>query len=327
MTQTYRAVVCNELGPPGALRIAHLSREPLPPGSVRVSIAAAGINFPDYLTIQGLYQHRPQLPFVPGVEACGTIAEVAPDVPADAVGRKVIARMRTGGYAEEDVVPLGSTTPLPDGLSFAEGATFLVAHTTAYHALHTRAALAPGQTLLMLGAAGGVGLAAVEIGKVLGARVLAAASTPAKLDAAGRKGADALVNYTDQRIDEAVKALTQGRGVDIVLDPVGVAQEMTLRCLAHHGKLLIAGFAGGTIPAYAANRILLKGASVIGIRAGEAGRHDPEMRRRETRALLDLAQRGLVRPLVSAQFPLDRFAEAMQTLATRQAIGRIALTT
>jgi NADPH2:quinone reductase len=216
---------------------------------------------------------------------------------------------------------------LPDGLSFAEGATFLVAHTTAYHALHTRAALAPGQTLLMLGAAGGVGLAAVEIGKVLGARVLAAASTPAKLDAAGRKGADALVNYTDQRIDEAVKALTQGRGVDIVLDPVGVAQEMTLRCLAHHGKLLIAGFAGGTIPAYAANRILLKGASVIGIRAGEAGRHDPEMRRRETRALLDLAQRGLVRPLVSAQFPLDRFAEAMQTLATRQAIGRIALTT
>lgn len=327
MMQTYRAVVCGELGPPSALRIEHLPRPPLAAGSVRVAVTAAGINFPDYLTIQGLYQHRPPLPFVPGVEACGTITEVGPGVADEMLGRKVIARMRTGGYAEEVVVPLDATIALPDGFSPAEGATFLVAHTTAYHALYTRAGLAPGQTLLVLGAAGGVGLAAVEIGKVLGAHVLAAASTPAKLEAAGEKGADILINYAEERVDEAVKKFTRGGGADVVFDPVGIAQEMALRCLTSQGKLLIAGFAGGAIPAYAANRILLKGCSVIGIRAGEAGRNDPDMRRREIAALLDLARRGLVRPLVSTQFPLDEFAAAMQILASRQSIGRVALTT
>jgi NADPH2:quinone reductase len=209
--------------------------------------------------------------------------------------------------------------------SFAEGATFLVAHGTAYHALRTRAAIEPGQTLLVLGAAGGVGLAAVQMGKVLGARVLAAASTEEKLQVAARHGADALIDYSRERVEEGVKRVTAGRGADVVLDPVGIAQEAALRCVAPGGKLLIAGFAGGAIPAYAANRILLKGCSVIGVRAGEAGRQDPAMRAGEREGLLSLAAQGLVRPFVSARFPLQGWAEAMRMLEGRQATGRIAL--
>ncbi|HJU31301.1 MAG TPA: NADPH:quinone oxidoreductase family protein [Hyphomicrobiaceae bacterium] len=326
MAGTYRAVVCSRLGPPHTLSVENLPRPDLRAGCVRVAIVAAGINFPDYLTVQGLYQHRPTLPFVPGVEAAGRIIEAAPDVGREELGRSVIVRMRTGGYAEEAVVPLADTLHLPAGFSFAEGATLLVAHTTAYHALETRAGLKAGQTLLVLGAAGGVGLAAVQIGKLTGARVLAAASTAHKRDMAARMGAEAPVDYTAQPIEEAVRALTDGRGVDVVFDPVGIAQESALRCLAFGGRLLIAGFAGGSIPHYAANRILLKGCAVVGVRAGEAGRNDPHMRRRETASLMALADRGQIRPLVSAQFPLQSFAEAMQLLGDRRAIGRVALT-
>ncbi len=322
---TYRAVVCEALGPPERLQMRSLPRLPLAPGTVRVAVRAAGINFPDVLTIQGLYQHRPELPFVPGIEAAGIVAEVAADVGGVAVGQRVIARMRTGGYAEEAVVPAGQIIPMPEGFSFAEGATFLAAHVTAYHGLATRAALAPGQTLLVLGAAGGVGLAAVQLGRVLGARVLAAASTQEKLQAAARHGAEAGIDYSKERVEDGVMRLTSGRGADIVLDPVGIAQQAALRCVAPQGKLLIAGFAGGSIPAYAANRILLKGCSVIGVRAGEAGRRDPAMRKREVDAVLALADRGLARPFVYARFPLQRWAEAMRMLQDRRAIGRVAL--
>ena len=286
----YRAVVCAELGPPGRLALQRLQRAPLTPGTVRVAIKAAGINFPDLLMIEGRYQRRPQLPFVPGQEAAGIIAETTPEVDALQVGQKVIIRMQTGGYAEEAIVPADQILELPAGFSFAEGATFFVAHITAYHALATRAALTPGQKLLVLGAAGGAGLAAVQIGKALGAVVIAAASTAEKLRSAGRCGADHLINYSEERIDEGIKRLTAGAGVEVVFDPVGIAQEVALRCVARDGKLLIAGFAGGSIPAYAGNRILLRGCSVIGVRAGEAGRHNPQMRRQELAALRALAE-------------------------------------
>ena len=322
---TYRAVVCEELGPPGRLQLRRLPRVPLGAGTVRIAVKAAGINFPDVLMIQGLYQHRPELPFVPGAEAAGVVAEVAAGVVGIAVGQMVIARMRTGGYAEEAVVPTSQIMPLPEGFSFAEGATFLVAHTTAYHGLKTRAAIAPGQTLLVLGAAGGVGLAAVQMGKVLGARVLAAASSPEKLEAALRHGADATIDYSRERVEDGVRRITSGKGADVVLDPVGIAQDAALRCVAPEGKLLIAGFAGGTIPAYAANRILLKGCTVIGVRTGELGRRNPAMRARELEALLALAAQGRVRPFVSARFPLQSHAAAMRMLEDRRAIGRIAL--
>ena len=322
---TYRAVVCEELGPPGQLQLRRLPRAPLGPGTVRVLLKAAGINFPDVLTIQGLYQHRPELPFVPGVEVAGVVTEVAADVSGIAVGDKAIAQMRTGGYAEEAVVPASRVRPLPARFSFADGATFLVAHTTAYHGLVTRAAIATGQTLLVLGAAGGVGLAAVQLGKVLGVRVLAAASSEEKLQVAARHGADAVIDYAKERVEDGVKRLTSGEGADVVLDPVGIAQEQALRCVAPEGKLLIAGFAGGAIPAYAANRILLKGCTVIGVRAGEAGRRNPAMRARELDTLLALAAQGLVRPFVPARFPLEEAADAMTMLQERRAIGRIVL--
>jgi NADPH:quinone reductase len=199
----YRAVVCEALGPPERLQLRRMPRTALDPGTVRVAIRAAGINFPDVLMIQGLYQHRPELPFIPGFEAAGVIAEIAPDIVGIRVGDKVIARMRTGAYAEEAVVPAGQLTPLPAGFSFAEGATFLVAHISAYHGLKTRAAIAPGKTLLVLGAAGGVGLAAVQLGKALGARVLAAASSPEKLQAASRHGADGTIDYTSEKVEDA----------------------------------------------------------------------------------------------------------------------------
>jgi NADPH:quinone reductase len=322
---TYRAVVCSELGTPETLKVQELPRRALAAGEVRVHIAAAGINFPDLLMIQGLYQHRPNLPFVPGMEAAGTIVEAASDIDQGTIGRSVMVRLRTGGYAEEAVVPQTETIPLPDGFSFAQGATFLIAHLTAYHALKTRADLKSGQTLLVLGAAGGVGLAAVQIGKVLGARVVAAASSQAKLDAARQMGADLGINYAREPIDDAVRRLTAKRGVDAIFDPVGAAQEPVLRCLTHGGKLLIAGFASGAIPTYAANRILLKGCSVIGVRAGEAGRHDPALRQRELADLVDLAARGLAKPVVSARLPLAWFALGLEMLGRRQVIGRIAL--
>ena len=326
MTETtYRAVVCRELGPPDRLSLQRVPRLPLGSGTVRVAIKAAGVNFPDVLMIQGLYQHKPPLPFVPGMEAAGVVSETAADVHSVAVGQKVIAQMRTGGYAEEAVVPASAIRPMPEGFSFAEGATFLVAHMTAYHALVTRAGVAAGQMLLVLGAAGGVGLAAVQIGKVLGARVIAAASTRAKLDAAIAQGAADVIDTSAEKVEDGVKRLTSGAGVDVVLDPVGIAQEAALRCLAWNGKLLIAGFAGGGIPSYAANRILLKGCSVIGVRAGEAGRHDSAMRKAELEELLALGAKGLVRPLVSERVPLERFADAMRMLAERRAIGRVAL--
>jgi NADPH2:quinone reductase len=318
-------VLCSEFGPPERLAIADLPRGELASGTVRVSVKAAGINFPDWLMVQGLYQYKPDLPFVPGMEAAGVISEIASDVRSLSQGNKVMVRMRAGAFAEEAVVPAEHILPLPSTFSFEEGATFLAAHTTAYHALKTRAETRPGQLLLVLGAAGGVGLAAVQIGKVLGARVIAAASTERKLALAQQMGADEILNYTGRRIEDAVHDLTDGRGVDLLFDPVGVAQESALRCLTRGGKLLVVGFAGGHLPSYAANRILLRGCSVIGVRAGEAGRHDPEMRGREHGDLCALAEQGRIRPHVSEVYSLEQCAAALRRLADRQALGRIAL--
>jgi NADPH:quinone reductase len=322
---TYRAIVCTALGSINQLELRHLARAPLPPNSVRVTIKAAGVNFPDVLMVRGTYQHRPALPFVPGLEAAGLVSEVAGEPAAVAVGDRVIVQMRTGAYAEEAVVGAEQVRPLPPAFTFAEAATFLVAHLTAYHALKSRADLRAGQTLLVLGAAGGVGLAALQIGKVLGARVIAAASSADKLRAAQSMGADALIDYVSEPLAAAVQRRTAGAGADVVFDPVGVASPEALRCLAWNGKLLIVGFSGGSIPAQASNRILLKAATVMGIRAGEAGRQDPALRRQELDALQALARQGLIKPLVSAHFALQQCGEAMRLLAERRAIGRIAL--
>lgn len=323
---TYRAVICDTLGPPEQLVLRLLTRPPLKPRQVRIAIRAAGINFPDVLMVQGLYQHKPDLPFVPGIEAAGEIIETGEDVGDLAIGERVLVRMRTGAFAEEAVVSEADVFPMPGGYTNAEGATLLVAHITAYHALATRALLLHGETLLVLGAGGGVGLAAVEVGRLLGARVIAVASSEPKRAAARVKGAAHVIDPADGPLSEAVKKVTDGKGADIVLDPVGIASEEALRSLAFGGRLLIAGFAAGSIPSYAANRILLKGASVLGIRAGEMARHDPELRAREMREVMAWADAGKIRPFVSATFPLAQVAKAMDMLGERRAVGRIALT-
>ena len=321
-----KAVLCRKLGTPEDLALDEVAPAPLGPGQLRIAIHAAGINFPDLLMVAGLYQHKPPLPFIPGVEAAGMISEVGDDGGgAFAVGDKVMVQLRQGGYAEEVVVAPEQVMPLPAGFSFAEGATFRAAYGTAYHALVDCARLQAGETLLVHGAGGGVGLAAVEIGKLLGAAVIAAASREAKLDAARARGADHLILYGSEPFRDAVKRVTGGAGADIVFDPVGgTVFEESLRCIAWGARVLVIGFTGG-IGMARSNLVLIKGASVIGVRAGEAARRDPALRARLVAALTEFTAAGHLRPHISHALPLARWAEAMRLVADREAIGRVAL--
>jgi NADPH2:quinone reductase len=318
-----RRVVCRELGPPGRLRLETFQREALAPGQVRVAVRAAGINFPDVLMAKGEYQLKPELPFTPGVEAAGDVIEAnGADV---AVGDRVIVRMRHGAYAEEVVVAASQLIPMPSSFDYAEGATFLAAHGTAYHALIDRGRLQPGEVMLVHGAGGGVGLAAVEIGKLLGATVIAAASSEEKLAVAGARGADHLVLYGREPFRDVVKRITDGRGADVVYDPVGgPVFEESMRCIAWGARLLVIGFTGG-IGLARTNLLLIKGASVIGVRAGEAVRRNPELASVRIARLLEWADTVKIRPHVSHRLPLEQFANAMQLLVERKSIGRVAL--
>jgi NADPH:quinone reductase len=320
-----RAVVCRELGPPERLRLESVASLPLREGEVRVAISAAGINFPDILMAAGQYQLKPELPFTPGVEAAGVVVETGDAVQGVAVGDKVIVRMRHGAYAEEAVVSPSQLTRLPGNFDYAEGATYLAAHGTAYHALVDRGQLEPGEVLLVHGAGGGVGLAAVEIGKLLGATVIAAASSEEKLAVARSRGADHLLLYAREPFRDAVKRITDGRGADVVVDPVGgEVFENSLRCIAWGARLLVIGFTGG-IGVARTNLVLIKGASVLGVRAGEAVRKNPALGEARIKALLDWADAGRVRPNISHRLPLEEFAGAMRLLIERKAIGRVAL--
>ncbi len=320
-----RAVVCRELGAPEMLRLENIESRLPRAGEVRVRIGAAGINFPDILMCAGEYQLKPELPFTPGVEAAGDVVEVSPDVTGVAVGDKVIVRMRFGAYAEEATVAAGQLTRLPSSFDYAEGATYLAAYGTAHHALVDRAQLKAGEVLLVHGAGGGVGLAAVEIGKLLGATVIAAASSEEKLGVARSRGADHLVLYSHEPFRDAVKRITGGRGVDVVFDPVGgEVFEQSVRCIAWSARLLVVGFTGG-IGLARTNLILMKGASVLGVRAGEATRKDPALAAARMRALLAWAEAGRLRPHVSHRVPIEDYARAMRLLIERKAIGRVAL--
>ena len=320
-----KAVVCRELGPPERLRLETFASAPLKPGEARVAIRAAGINFPDILMAAGDYQLKPELPFTPGVEAAGEVIEVN-GAAGIAVGDRVIVKMRHGAYADEAVVTPSQTIPLPRAFDYAEGATFLAAHGTAYHALIDRGQIQPGEVLLVHGAGGGVGLAAVEMGKFLGATVIAAASSEEKLAVAQAKGADHLVLYRREPFRDAVKRITEGRGVDVVFDPVGGAIfEESVRCIAWGARLLVIGFTGG-IGLARTNLLLIKGASVLGVRAGEAVRRNPEAGAVRIKQLLEWAEAGKIRPHISHRLPLEEFAPAMRLLIDRKAIGRVALT-
>jgi NADPH:quinone reductase len=320
-----KAVVCRELGPPERLRLETFASRPLNPGEVRVAIHAAGINFPDILMAAGEYQLKPELPFTPGMEAAGEVIEVGDATEGVAVGDKVIVKLRHGGYASEAVVAPAQLTPLPSTFDFAEGATFLAAHGTAYHGLIDRGQLKSGETLLVHGAGGGVGLAAVEMGKMLGATVIAAASSEEKLAVAQARGADHLVLYSREPFRDAVKRITDGRGVDVVYDPVGgEVFENSVRCIAWGARLLVIGFTGG-IGLARTNLLLIKGASVLGVRAGEAVRKNPALGEVRQRKLLEWAEAGRIRPNVSHRLPLENVAQAMRLLIDRKAIGRVAL--
>jgi NADPH2:quinone reductase len=320
-----KAIVCRELGPPESLRLETFASAPLKPGEVRVAVRAAGINFPDILMVAGEYQLKPPLPFTPGVEAAGDVVEVN-DAAGVAVGDRVIVKMRHGAYCDEAVTTPSQLVKLPSTFDYAEGATFLAGHGTAYHALIDRGQVQPGEVLLVHGAGGGVGLAAVEMGKMLGATVIAAASSEGKLAIAKARGADHLVLYAREPFRDAVKRITDGRGADVVFDPVGgVVFENSMRCIAWGARLLIIGFTGG-IGLAKTNLLMIKGASVLGVRAGEAVRKNPALGEVRIKALLEWAEGGKIRPNVSHRLPLEDYARAMRLLIDRKAIGRVALT-
>jgi NADPH:quinone reductase len=320
-----KAVVCRDLGPPESLRLESFAALPLAEGQVRVAIHAAGINFPDILMAAGEYQLKPPLPFTPGVEAAGDVIEVDGAAQGVSVGDRVIIKLRHGAYADEAVVAPSQLVRLPSNFDYAEGATFLAAHGTAYHALIDRGQLQPGEVLLVHGAGGGVGLAAVEIGKMLGATVIAAASSEDKLAVARAKGADHLVLYGREPFRDAVKRITGGRGADVVFDPVGgEVFESSVRCIAWGARILVIGFTGG-IGLARTNLLLIKGASVLGVRAGEAVRKNPTLGEVRLKALSEWADAGKIRPNISHRLPLQDFAPAMRLLIDRKAIGRVAL--
>jgi NADPH2:quinone reductase len=320
-----KAVVCRELGPPEILRLETFASKALVAGQVRVAVRAAGINFPDILMAAGEYQLKPELPFTPGVEAAGDVVEVENTAQGVSVGDRVIIKMRHGAYADEAVVAPSQLTPLPSNFDYAEGATFLAAHGTAYHGLIDRGRVQPGEVLLVHGAGGGVGLAAVEMGKMLGSTVIAAASSEDKLAVAQARGADHLVLYDREPFRDAVKRITEGRGADVVFDPVGGAVfEESVRCIAWGARLLVIGFTGG-IGLARTNLLLIKGASVLGVRAGEAVRRKPVLGEMRLKALLEWAEAGKIRPNVSHRLPLEDYAKAMRLLVDRKAIGRVAL--
>jgi len=320
------AVVCRTLGPPTVLRTESIPEAPVGDGDLRITVKAAGVNFPDILMVAGAHQHKPPLPFVPGLEVAGEIAEIGPAVTGFGVGDRVMASVRTGGYADQVVVPATAVWPLPRPFDFIKGAAFLVAYNTAYVSLVRRGAIQSGDTLLVHGAAGGVGLAAVELAAALGARVIAVVGSTAKTDAVRQAGAADVVLTDNGGWRDTVKELTQGRGVDVVYDPVGGDRlEASVRLTAPFGRVLVVGFADGQLPTVRANLLLLKVASLIGVRAGEHRRRSPAAAKADSQALLALAEAGQLTPRVHAVHALADFLDAMAHLSNRSVIGRVVL--
>lgn len=322
-----RALLCKEYGPPSRL-VVEQRDEPAPgKGEVLVEIKAAGINFPDLLAIAGQYQVKTPLPFVPGNEAAGVVTALGEGARQYAVGDRVIVTPAGGAFAQRCAVSEALCQPLPASMSFAQGAAFTVTYATSWHALNQSTCLRAGETILVLGAAGGVGSAAVEIAKVLGARVIAAAGSDEKLEFARSAGADALINYSSNPLKDRVRELTGGQGVDVVYDPVGGAlAEQAYRSLAWQGRYLVIGFASGSIPQFALNIALLKEASVIGVWWGTWAQKNPVASARNMAELAERVASGQLQPRVTETFELDRFEEAFLALSERRARGKVIFT-
>lgn len=322
----YRAAVCTALNGPASIKIRQFDITAPQPNQIAINIRAAGLNFPDLLMTYGRYQFRPEPPFVAGLEIAGEIAALGEGVTGFSIGQRVMAGLKGGGLAEYALVQANAVRPLPDNLSFAEGACWQTGAVTAWHALHDKAALQSGESILVLGAGGGVGMAAVMLAKYMGAQVIGTASNADKRNAVLAAGADHVLDPADPDLAKQVKALTGGTGVDAVFDPVGGELAITAtRAIGWGGRYLIIGFASGEIPKFPANHALIKGYSLIGLRAGEASRRDADLAQSTAKALQELAESGVMRPHISHQFPLEDAGKALKVLEEREAIGRIVL--
>jgi NADPH2:quinone reductase len=323
-----RAVLCKQFGGPESLVVEEIAAPVLRPGTARVAVHAAGVNFGDTLMVAGTYQEKPPLPFTPGFEIGGQVLEVAPGVSTVKPGDRVMGTLSHGGYADEAVVPADDLTPIPDAMDFAVAAAFPVAYGTSHGALEWRARLLPGETLLVHGAAGGVGITAVEIGKAMGATVIATAGSAEKLAIARRHGADALIDYSREDVRERVRALTAGRGVDVVYDPVGGdAFDASLRAIAWEGRIVVIGFAGGRVPQIPANLVLVKNCDIIGFYWGSYRKHKPALVRSSYQLLFRWFTAGKLAPHISERFDLADVAAAFAALRSRRSTGKVVLTT
>jgi NADPH2:quinone reductase len=321
-----KAVVCKAYGPPESLVVEEVESPTPGRGQVVVSVKACGVNFPDTLIIQGKYQFKPPMPFSPGGEIAGVVKAVGTGVERVKVGDRVIAFTAYGGFAEEVLAEAESLIPIPDGIDFDVASSFVMTYGTDIHALKDRANLQPGERLLVLGAAGGIGLAAVELGALMGARVIAAASSEEKLAVCMQHGASDAINYSNEDLKERVKALTSGQGVDVVVDPVGGNySEAALRGMAWNGRFLVIGFTAGDIPRIPLNLTLLKGCSIVGVFWGSFAAREPEHNRANLQQLLGWLQEGKLKPRISARYPLERAADALNDIISRKVTGKAVL--
>ncbi|MEX3839960.1 NADPH:quinone oxidoreductase family protein [Paraburkholderia sp. BR10882] len=320
-----RAIRCNQYGPPDSLTLED-SPDLVPgPGQVVIDVKAAAVNFPDVLIIENKYQMKPPLPFTPGAELAGVVRAAGEGVKL-APGTRVVAYVGTGAFAEQALADASACVALPEGADFATAAAFTLAYGTSHHAVVDRAALRAGETMLVLGAAGGVGLAAVEIGKVLGARVIAAASSEEKLEVCRRFGADATINYSTEDLRKRIKALTDGKGPDVIYDPVGGEYaEPAFRSIGWRGRYLVVGFANGEIPRLPLNLALLKGASLVGVFWGDFARREPQHNTAAFTQMMGWIGEGKLKPYVSKRYKLADAAQALKDMASRKVTGKIVI--
>jgi NADPH2:quinone reductase len=324
-----KAILCESWGPPASLQLRDVP-SPVPgPNQVLVRTRVAAVNFPDALMVAGKYQFKPEFPFSPGGELSGEIIALGSEVARLKLGDKVVGIATYGAYAQEAVVDASHVIPLPRDISDEDlelAGSFVLTYGTSLHALKDRANAQPGETLLVLGAGGGVGLAAVEIGKLLGMRVIAAASSADKLAAARERGADVTLDYTREDLRESIKAMTEGRGVDVVYDPVGGEfSEPALRSVGWRGRYLVVGFAAGQIPKIAANLLLLKGSALVGVFWGEFVRREPALNAENLALLFAWLRERKINPLISKRYPLSQAPQALEALLSRQAVGKLVI--
>ncbi len=323
-----KAVLCKSHGMPDTLVVEDVPSPDLTGGQVLISVKACGVNFPDTLIIQGKYQFKPDLPFSPGGEVSGVIKAVGDGVTNVSVGDRVIAFSTWGGFAEELAVDANRLIRMSDKMEFEKASAFILTYGTSYHALKDRANIQPGETLLVLGASGGVGLAAIQLGKAMGARVIAAASTKEKLDVCAANGADELINYSSEDLRARVKEITQGAGVDVIYDPVGgPLSEKALRDMSWRGRFLVVGFAVGEIPKVPLNLALLKGCSIVGVFWGDFTRREPALNEANNQELMRLFEAGKISPHIHKVYPLAKASEALNELLDKKVSGKVVLST